>query len=144
MSATCWLMAQQTYHLPTVADYVKSTERVEVSPQGERVIFDVNVPSVDVYLPPSEQATGCAVILCPDGGMRLLSWTNDVERMAKLLNEQGIAAIGLKYRLNTAPMPKGMKMPEMVDVTAIILLCSLFGCKNNSCNCNCKQYNKYH
>lgn len=117
MSVACWLTAQQTYFLPTVAEGVKNTERVETSPSGERVIFDVNVPSVDVYLPPTEKATGCAVILCPGGGMRLLSWTNDVERMAKLLNEQGIAAIGLKYRLNTAPMPKGMKMPEMVDVT---------------------------
>ena len=97
MSATCWMMAQKTYYLPTVAENTTSTERVEVSSSGERVIFDVNVPSVDVYLPPSERATGCAVILCPGGGMRLLSWTNDVERMAKLLNEQGIAAIGLKY-----------------------------------------------
>lgn len=53
--------------------------------------------------------------------MRFHSWTNDVERMAKLLNARGIAAIGLKYRLNNAPMkmaPGGMpQMPEMVDVT---------------------------
>lgn len=69
MSVACWLTAQQTYFLPTVAEGVKNTERVETSPSGERVIFDVNVPSVDVYLPPTEKATGCAVILCPGGGM---------------------------------------------------------------------------
>lgn len=117
LSACTLMMAQKTYLLPTVAKDVKSTERLVVSPTGEKAVFDVNVPSIDVYLPPTELATGCAVILCPGGGMRVLSWTNDVERMAKLLNENGIAAIGLKYRLNNAPMPQGVKMPQMVDVT---------------------------
>ena len=37
--------------------------------------------------------------------------------MAAFLNEHGIAAIGLRYHLNKAPMPQGMKMPPMVDVT---------------------------
>lgn len=111
------LSAQQTYKLPTVPEDVVSTERIEVTPTGDRVVFDVNVPSIDVYLPSPELATGCAIILCPGGGMRLLSWKNDVERMAELLNAHGIAAIGLKYRTNNAPMPKGIKMPALVDVT---------------------------
>ena len=49
--------------------------------------------------------------------MRWLSWENDVVKMASFLNEHGIAAIGLRYHLNKAPMPQDMKMPPMVDVT---------------------------
>ncbi|MBR1493282.1 MAG: alpha/beta hydrolase fold domain-containing protein [Bacteroidaceae bacterium] len=49
--------------------------------------------------------------------MRAISWGTDVEQMATFLNERGIAAIGLKYHLNTGSFPQGMQMPPMVDVT---------------------------
>ncbi|MBR5686352.1 MAG: alpha/beta hydrolase fold domain-containing protein [Prevotella sp.] len=53
--------------------------------------------------------------------MRWLSWESDVVKMAAFLNEHGIAAIGLRYHLmpktNNVPMPQGMQMPPMVDVT---------------------------
>lgn len=92
------MWAQQTYNLPT-------------SPS------DTYQPSIQVFLPSADKANGCAVILCPGGGMRALSWNTDVEQMATFLNEKGIAAIGLKYHLNTGSFPQGMKMPPMVDVT---------------------------
>ena len=51
--------------------------------------------------------------------MRWLSWESDVIKMASFLNENGIAAIGLRYHLNKGggQMPQGGKMPPMVDVT---------------------------
>ncbi|MBR6276334.1 MAG: alpha/beta hydrolase fold domain-containing protein [Prevotella sp.] len=49
--------------------------------------------------------------------MRWLSWESDVVKMASFLNEHCIAAIGLRYHLNKAPMSQGMKMSPMVDVT---------------------------
>ena len=97
---------------------VKDTEH-EIEQYGGISILGVVNPSVEVYLPEASKANGCAVILCPGGGLRALSWTSDVKEMAKLLNDNGYAAIGLKYHLNTGTMqmPKGMKMPPMVDVT---------------------------
>ena len=79
--------------------------------------------AVEVYLPKPELANGCAVILCPGGAMRWLSWESDVVKMASFLNERGIAAIGLRYHLNNpdrrqgAQPQQGMQMPPMVDVT---------------------------
>lgn len=73
--------------------------------------------AMEVYLPKKEMANGCAVILCPGGAMRWLSWESDVVRMASFLNERGIAAMGLRYHLNKSPMRQGVKMPPMVDVT---------------------------
>ena len=95
-SLTSW--AQQTYDLPVSQS-------------------DTYKPSIQVFLPAADKANGCAVILCPGGGMRALSWNSDVEQMATFLNERGIAAIGLKYHLNNLPFPQGMKMEPMVDVT---------------------------
>ena len=74
-------------------------------------------PCIEVYLPDKEKAVGCAVILCPGGAMRWLSWESDVVEMASFLNMHGIAAIGLKYHLNKEKMPQGVQMPPMVDVT---------------------------
>ena len=70
---------------------------------------------IEVYLP--KEANGCAVVLCPGGAMRWLSWESDVVKMASFLNAHGIAAIGLRYHLNKGSMPQGMKMPPTVDVT---------------------------
>ncbi|MBO4483443.1 MAG: hypothetical protein J5735_06445 [Prevotella sp.] len=110
--------AQQKFMLPNANPQVKDTEH-EIEQYGGISILGVVNPSVEVYLPEASKANGCAVILCPGGGLRALSWTSDVIEMAKLLNENGYAAIGLKYHLNsgTMQMPKGMKMPPMVDVT---------------------------
>ena len=94
-------LAQTQYFLPTTDPSVDEKER----------------PMIEVYLPKQEMANGCAVVLCPGGAMRWLSWESDVVKMASFLNEQGIAAIGLRYHLSKEQMPQGMKMPPMVDVT---------------------------
>ncbi len=113
-SLTTW--AQQTYDLPLAKPVTTDTEKV--TGEGARKnITGVVKPSIQVFLPAADKANGCAVILCPGGGMRALSWGTDVEQMATFLNERGIAAIGLKYHLNTGPFPQGMQMPPMVDVT---------------------------
>ena len=74
-------------------------------------------PYIEVYLPDVANTNGCAIILCPGGAMRWLSWESDVLEMASFLNERGFAAIGLRYHLNKSPMPQGLQMPPMVDVT---------------------------
>ena len=86
-------------------------------PTGDETMGAQDRPMIEVYLPKEEVANGCAVVLCPGGAMRWLSWESDVVKMAEYLNERGIAAIGLRYHLNKGQMPKGMQMPLMVDVT---------------------------
>jgi predicted esterase len=88
-------------------------------PTGEASADKKDKPMIEVYLPKEEVANGCAIVLCPGGAMRWLSWESDVVKMASFLNEQGIAAIGLRYHLNKGggQMPQGVQMPPMVDVT---------------------------
>lgn len=77
-------MAQKQYFLPT----------------GSADMSENDKPMIEVYLPRQDVANGCAVVLCPGGAMRWLSWESDVVKMAQFLNERGIAAIGLRYHLN--------------------------------------------
>ena len=94
-------------------------EEKEIFYGENKNIVGVYEPTISVYLPDKKFNTGAAIILCPGGGMRALSWTTDVEKMAKFLNDRGITAIGLKYRLNNQKIEGGSapQMPALVDVT---------------------------
>lgn len=59
---------------------------------------NVSVPQLFVYLPPKEKATGTALIICAGGGYGHLAMCLHVDNVVKLLNDQGIAVFGLKYR----------------------------------------------
>ena len=67
--------------------------------EGEHVLSNIHRPSVIVYLPPKEKATGAAVVIAPGGGYRELWFSHEGYNVAKWLSEKGIAAFILKYRL---------------------------------------------
>lgn len=62
-------------------------------------VKNIHNPSITVYLPAKEKATGAAVIICPGGGFNLLVYNSEGIAPARYLNSLGIAAIILKYRL---------------------------------------------
>ncbi|QQL51013.1 alpha/beta hydrolase [Mucilaginibacter ginkgonis] len=71
----------------------------DIPEKGPVYASNINNPSVTVYLPPKEKATGAAVLICPGGGHRMLVMTSEGHDPAKFLNSIGVAAIVLKYRL---------------------------------------------
>jgi acetyl esterase/lipase len=60
---------------------------------------DKDVPSISVWLPRPELATGSAVVVCPGGGYAMLAVEHEGKQVAEWLNGLGIAAFVLKYRL---------------------------------------------
>jgi len=60
-------------------------------------------PSIYVFLPPKEKATGAAMIVAPGGGHTQLVIEKEGWEIADWLNRNGIAAFVLKYRLAKAP-----------------------------------------
>lgn len=62
-------------------------------------VRNIHNPSITVFLPPQEKATGAAVIICPGGGHRELVFNAEGVEPAAYLNKMGVAAIVLKYRL---------------------------------------------
>src|ERR1700759_2383232 len=62
-------------------------------------VKNIHNPSITVYLPPKEKATGAAVVIFPGGGHRLLVFNAEGRDPARFLNSLGIAAFIVKYRL---------------------------------------------
>ncbi len=77
--------------------------------------FDVQNPSIRVFLPSSELSTGKAVVICPGGGYVNLAVDNEGYDWAPYFNRQGIAAIVLKYR-----MPDGNRSLPISDAEAAV------------------------
>ncbi|HUO66287.1 MAG TPA: alpha/beta hydrolase [Gammaproteobacteria bacterium] len=73
-------------------------EAVTSLPSGDRVVSNVKDPSVTVFLPDASAATGAAVVIAPGGALRALAFDDEGVKIAKWLNERGIAAFVLKYR----------------------------------------------
>jgi acetyl esterase/lipase len=65
----------------------------------DRHISRVHNPTLTVYLPPRDKANGTAVVICPGGGHRFLAIDHEGYDVARRLNEMGVAAFVLKYRL---------------------------------------------
>tara|TARA_R110002073_G_scaffold32609_2_gene98533 strand:+ start:476 stop:1393 length:918 start_codon:yes stop_codon:yes gene_type:complete len=76
-------------------------------------LHDVTVPSLTVYMPPAEKASGAAVIICPGGGYQILAIDHEGYDVAQWFNEQGITAFVLKYRL---PNDTAMEQKEIVPI----------------------------
>jgi endo-1,4-beta-xylanase len=74
-------------------------EVVRISPQGDHIISSIHSPSVTVYLPSPDKATGAAVIIAPGGGHRELWIDHEGYAVAEWLSDHGIAGFVLKYRL---------------------------------------------
>lgn len=70
---------------------------------GEPMVRNVTNATLTPYLPDPAKANGTAVIVAPGGGFRWLSINNEGWKIAKALNERGVAAFVLKYRLNPTP-----------------------------------------
>lgn len=73
-------------------------------------VRNINNPSIIVYLPPKDKATGTAVIVAPGGGFTYLVMAGQSDAAAKFLNSIGVAAFVLKYRL-----PQEDRSPYTLD-----------------------------
>jgi acetyl esterase/lipase len=59
----------------------------------------ITTPTLEIYLPEKEKATGAAVVICPGGGYSVIVFQGEGVSTAKEFAKNGIAAFVLKYRL---------------------------------------------
>lgn len=60
---------------------------------------NISIPTLQVFLPEGKFQPSTAMVVCPGGGMRSNAFFHEGLDVAKALNEKGIAAFVLKYRL---------------------------------------------
>ena len=73
-------------------------------------VRNIHNPSITVFLPPKEKATGAAVVIAPGGGFRELVFNAEGKQAAEFLDSIGVAAFALKYRL-----PKEANSPYTLE-----------------------------
>src|SRR5439155_10963574 len=78
-------------------------------------VWSIHNPSLTVFLPPKEKATGAAVIIGPGGAHQFLAIDIEGYNVAKYLNSVGVAGFVLKYRL---AREQGSKYKVEVDALA--------------------------
>ena len=79
------------------------------------VVFNVVTPTLTAYLPERTKATGTGVIIAPGGAFVALAIDLEGNQVARWLQEKGIAAFVLKYRImekRQEGIPTGMNMDE--------------------------------
>jgi acetyl esterase/lipase len=95
----------------------------EVVSEGIIRIGNVQIPTIEVYLPAKQIATGQAVVIFPGGGYSILAYDWEGTDFAKWLNSQGIAGIVVKYRLpKSASLTDPKEVPLMDAQRAIRLV----------------------
>jgi acetyl esterase/lipase len=65
---------------------------------GAKGDADGDRPSITIYLPPKDKATGAAVVICPGGGYGHLAMDHEGRQIAQWLNSFGVAGFIVKYR----------------------------------------------
>ncbi len=73
---------------------------VEKEGENPKVIrlTDVTVPSITIFHP-DKPKNGTAVIVCPGGGYNILAYEHEGTQVCEWLNQGGVTAILLKYRV---------------------------------------------
>lgn len=100
----------------TAGGAATSTPQVLLWPDGAPGALgtaEQDQPLVEVYLAPPERTGGAAMVVCPGGGYHMLAAREGVD-YARWLNELGISAFVLKYRLGS----HGYRHPAMLNDAA--------------------------
>jgi acetyl esterase/lipase len=84
--------------LPPEADTTKPKDGLVA---GKPVIRLGNVsnPTITIFAPPADKATGAAVLVCPGGGYHILAMDLEGTEVCEWLNLIGVTAVLLKYRV---------------------------------------------
>lgn len=99
---------------PGSESWTQKERVVENTPLGT-VIFNVVTPTLTAYLPERSKATGTGVIIAPGGAFVALAVDLEGRNVARWLQERGIAAFVLKYRIvekRVEGIPANMDMDE--------------------------------
>jgi endo-1,4-beta-xylanase len=70
---------------------------------GYLKVTEVHTPTLTVFFPPKEKASGAVMIIAPGGGHRFLNFDQEGTYVAEYLNSIGVIGCVLKYRLAREP-----------------------------------------
>lgn len=98
------LMGQDIIHLykgkaPGSEEWNWTEGETTKNPTNTKIVYNVTTPTLTLFSPAPEISNGCAVIIVPGGGGRVLLFEKEGEMTARHLVKKGITVFVLKYRL---------------------------------------------
>jgi acetyl esterase/lipase len=86
------------------------------------LIYRVIRPSLEIFLPKTGTANGTAVLICPGGSYKVLTYNGEGVATAKAFAQKGITAFVLKYRLPDDSMMVDKTIGPLQDAQQAIKL----------------------
>ncbi len=93
----------------------------KISQNVSHRIFGIEHPTFTLYLPEKEKANGTCVVVCPGGGYNILALAKEGTEVAHWLNDLGVAAAVLEYRVPRRSK-EGFHIPPLQDAQRTIRL----------------------
>ena len=116
-----FVIAQEIIKLyPDAIPNSKKSEKKETSNANSSIIRGITQPTLEIYLPEKDKATGASVVICPGGAYGVLVYQGEGLRTAKDFQKKGIAAFVLKYRLPDDTTMVDKKIGPLQDVQQAI------------------------
>ena len=113
------IFAQEIINLyPGKIPNFKKSEIKETFTSG--MFRNVTTPTLEIYLPDKDKATGTAVIICPGGGYSVIVYQGEGISTAKEFAKNGIVAFVLKYRLPDDSTMEDKKIGPLQDTQQAI------------------------
>src|SRR5262245_42810615 len=110
------LMKQLIAYASFLAFSLHAVEPILLWPEGAPGAMgkdDKDIPTLTPYLANPAEASGAAIVICPGGGYAGLA-PHEGKDYALWLNEHGVTAFVLKYRLGSS----GYRHPRMLEDAA--------------------------
>jgi acetyl esterase/lipase len=104
--------------LATLAPAAEPAPKTEpLWPKGApgHVDGDKDRPNLTIFLPSADKANGCAVVVCPGGGYGALAEGHEGKDVAKWLNDRGVTAFMLRYRIAQKDRPGPLHPYPLMD-----------------------------
>ena len=124
MSMTLYTFGQKTIPLyeGQMPNSKPSADKEKTSTHdGITVVDQISKPTLSIYLPNEKSATGAAVIIYPGGGYWVNAIAHEGIDVARKLNDMGIAAFVLKYRIPSDETMVNREIGPLQDAQQAIL-----------------------
>ncbi len=123
-SMTLYTFGQKTLPLyeGQIPNSKPSVDKEKTSINGGITVVDqITKPTLSIYLPNEKSATGAAVIIYPGGGYWVNAIAHEGIDVARKLNDMGIAAFVLKYRIPNDETMVNREIGPLQDAQQAIL-----------------------
>ncbi len=104
IAASFMVKAQQSIQLykgkaPGSESWTYSEKEMDSDLFKTYLMYNVASPAIEIFQPQKEKANGTVIIIAPGGGFQSLSINKEGRDLAQKLQEKGVTAVVLKYRL---------------------------------------------